>query len=176
MNYLLSDRHLSTMITLTSFLSERDAPFFLDISEETSATSFDHGVFTKPYNIYCESSSPNNRRSFFPLHPPPLHHPIKKIFLKHNHKAIKRQVTPNFLSKDMIIRLTYRMCSICTKRSSASLSTSLHNLSVIQPNAILSIFNMLALYVAVFGSATVLAGYVTRDWKTAICEYLPSRR
>jgi hypothetical protein len=99
-----------------------------------------------------------------------------KIFLKHNHKAIKHQVTPDFLSKDMIIRVTYHMCSICTKRSSASLSTSPHDMSVTPPNTILSIFNMLALNVAVFGSATVLAGYVTRDWKAAICEYLPSRK
>jgi hypothetical protein len=33
---------------------------------------------------------------------------------------------------------------------------------------------MLALYVAVFGSATTLAGFFTGDWKAEICEYLSS--
>jgi hypothetical protein len=133
-------------------------------------------VYSPSHTIYAVNHPLPTIEGPFSLFSPLLFIIRLKIFLKHNHQAIKRQVTPKFLSKDMIIGLTYRMCSICTKRPSASLSTSPHNMSVTLPNAILSSFNMLALYVAVFGSATVLAGYVRGDWKAAICEYLPSRR
>jgi hypothetical protein len=162
------------MITLTPLLSGRDAPSFLDVIEKvlrhlTTAYSPSHKIYAvnHPLPIIEGPSSLFNVLLFI----------IRlKIFLKHNHKAIKRQVTAHFLSKDMIIRLTYHMCSICTKRSSASLSTSPQNISVTPPNAILSSFNMLVLYMAVFGSATVLAGHVTGDWKAASCEYLVSRK
>jgi len=127
-------------------------------------------LFTKPNNIYCESSSPTIKRhsSLFNLH---LFFIRMKISFKHSHKNTKHRVTLNLLSRDMIIRLTYHMCPICTKASSTSLSPSPYSMSHRPLNTPHSAFHMLALYVAVFGSATIIASFFTGVLKAAICEY-----